>query len=56
MLELNSKGHQSKYETNKFDGLIVNDINFVSNLNFTNKNLLNNYSVNFNRLDNYCSK
>ena len=47
MFELNSKGHQSKYETNKFDGLIVNDINFVSNLNFTNKNLLNNYSVNF---------
>ena len=37
MFELNSKGHQSKYETNKFDGLIVNDINFVSNLNFTNK-------------------
>ena len=45
MLELNSKGHQSKYETNKFDGLIVNDINFISNLNFTSKNLLNNYSL-----------
>ena len=47
MLELNSKGHQTKYETNRYDGLIVNDLNFISNLNFTNKYLLNNYSLIF---------
>ena len=45
MLEINSKGHQTKYETNRYDGLIVNNINFISNLNFTNKYLLNNYSI-----------
>lgn len=46
-IEFYSRGYQKKYETNKYDGLIVNDLNLISSLNYTNNNLLNQYSINF---------
>ena len=45
-LILSSSGFQKKYDTNKYDGLIVNDLIFSSDYKITQSGILRNFSVN----------
>ena len=44
-LDLNISGHQKKYETNRYDGILVNDLIYNSDKDINKKGFVNDFSV-----------
>ena len=44
-LDLNISGHQKKYETNRYDGILVNDLTYNSDKEINKKGFVNDFSV-----------
>ena len=46
-LEFYSTGYQKKYDTNRYDGLIVNDIRYISETKMKDSGMINDYTIVF---------
>ena len=55
-INLQSKGFQKKYKTNKYDGMIINDLNFTSYEKLFKNKTLNNFTINLKNVNSDGSK
>ena len=44
-LDLNISGYQKKYQTNRYDGVLINNLRYNSDKEITKKGFVNNYSI-----------
>ena len=54
-LNFESYGYQKQYNTNVYDGVLINDINFDSNSSYSKKGLENNYQLLFRNVNSKAS-
>ena len=54
-LNFESHGYQKQYNTNSFDGVVINNINFESNPSYTKNGIKNNYELLFRNVNSKAS-
>ncbi len=54
-LNFESHGYQKQYNTNVYDGVLINDINFDSNPSYSKKGIKNNYQILFRNVNSKAS-